>query len=321
MNRIPCRVFLGLGRVPAGLGPTVVTVGNFDGVHRGHQALLRRVAAEAAARGLPAGAVTFDRHPVAVLRPGAAPKLLTTLRGRVRLLGEAGMDFVLVLPFTAELSRVPAERFATEVLLDGVGARAVVVGANFRFGHRAAGDAGLLAELGRERGVDVVALDLQADGGEAVSSTRIRTALAAGDVATAWRLLGRPHAVEGRVVHGDRRGRLLGMPTANLAVPGHLALPANGVYAGHFVLAGSGAAWPAATSVGTNPQFRTALRVEAHLLDFDGDLYGRRAGVGFEHRLRDEATFGSVDELVAQMREDVRLAGRLLTSEPARRPG
>jgi riboflavin kinase / FMN adenylyltransferase len=307
-------VFLGLGRVPADLGPTVVTVGNFDGVHLGHQALLRRVAAEAAARGLPAGAVTFDRHPVAVLRPGAAPKLLTTLRRRVRLFGEAGMDYVLVLPFTAELSKVPAERFATEVLLDGVDARVVVVGANFRFGHRAAGDAGLLAELGRARGVEVTAVDLQADGDETVSSTRIRAAVAAGDVATAWRLLGRPHAVDGRVVHGDHRGRpLLGMPTANLAVPGHLALPANGVYAGRFVEEG-GVARPAATSVGINPQFRTALRVEAHLLDFDGDLYGRRAAVGFEHRLRDEAAFASVDDLVAQMREDVRQARRLLAS-------
>jgi riboflavin kinase / FMN adenylyltransferase len=307
----------GLAAVPADHGPSVVTVGMFDGVHRGHRALLDRVAAEATARGLPAGAVTFDRHPLEVLRPEAKPPLLTTLDRKVALLGAAGMDFVLVLAFTEELSQVTAEAFAAEVLLDGVGARAVVVGENFRFGHKAAGDPALLAELGRPRGVEVVAVPLRADGGEPVSSTRVRAELARGDVRAAAASLGRAHAVEGVVVRGDGRGRReLGIPTANLEVAGDLALPANGVYAGHLGEQPdrpNHPARPAAISVGVNPQFHsTGLRVEAHVLDFDGDLLGARVWVTFEHRLRDEAAFATVDDLVAQIHRDIRQARRLL---------
>jgi riboflavin kinase/FMN adenylyltransferase len=307
----------GLAAVPPDHGPSVVTVGMFDGVHRGHRALLDRVAAEAAARDLPAGAVTFDRHPLEVLRPEARPPLLTTLDRKVALLGAAGMDFVLVLPFTEELSQVTAEAFAGEVLLDGVGARAIVVGENFRFGHKAAGDPALLAELGRRRGVDVVAVPLHADGGEPVSSTRIRAELARGDVRAAAAALGRAYAVEGVVVPGDGRGgRQLGVPTANLDVPGDLALPANGVYAGHLT-EDAGPLRPAAISVGVNPQFHTAgLRVEAHVLDFDGDLLGAQVSVSFEHRLRDEAAFPSVDALVAQIHQDIRQTRRLLRQPP-----
>jgi riboflavin kinase / FMN adenylyltransferase len=317
MSQAPAAVgrFDGLAAVPAELGPTVVTVGMFDGVHRGHRMLLDRVAAEAAARGLPAGAVTFDRHPLEVLRPGSQPPLLTTLDRKVALLGEAGMDFVLVLAFTQELSMVTAEAFATGVLLDGLHARALVVGENFRFGHKAAGDAALLAALGRPLGVEVVAVALRADGGEPLSSTRIRTELARGDVRAAARLLGRPYAVDGVVVEGDGRGgRLLGVPTANLAVAPGIAVPANGIYAGHLTEETEGVRRPAATSVGVNPQFNTGFRVEAHVLDFDGDLYGRRVAVSFEHRLRGEAAFPSVEELIAQMREDIRQARRLLSA-------
>jgi riboflavin kinase/FMN adenylyltransferase len=331
MSQAPAAVgrFDGLAAVPAELGPTVVTVGMFDGVHRGHRVLLDRVAAEAAARGLPAGAVTFDRHPLEVLRPGSQPPLLTTLDRKVALLGEAGMDFVLVLAFTQELSMVTAEAFATGMLLDGLHARAVVVGENFRFGHKAAGDAALLAALGGPLGVEVVAVALRADGGEPLSSTRIRTELARGDVRAAARLLGRPYAVDGVVVEGDGRGgRLLGVPTANLAVAPGIAVPANGIYAGHLTEeapegsgepqggapVGRGVRRPAATSVGVNPQFNTGFRVEAHVLDFDGDLYGRRVAVSFEHRLRGEAAFPSVEELIAQMREDIRQARRLLSA-------
>jgi len=305
----------GLAAVPPGHGPSVVTVGMFDGVHRGHRALLDRVAAEAAARGLPAGAVTFDRHPLEVLRPEAKPPLLTTLDRKVALLGAAGMDFVLVLAFTEELSQVTAEAFAREVLMDGVGARAVVVGDNFRFGHKAAGDPALLAELGRPRGVAVVAVPLHADGGEPVSSTRIRAELARGDVRAAAASLGRAYAVEGVVVRGDGRGgRQLGIPTANLDVAGDLAAPANGVYAGHLADE-AGPPRPAAISVGVNPQFHTSgLRVEAHVLDFDGDLLGAHVWLTFEHRLRDEAAFATVDDLVAQMHRDIRQARRLLWS-------
>jgi riboflavin kinase / FMN adenylyltransferase len=306
--------FNGLAAVPPHHGPSVVTVGMFDGVHRGHRALLDRVAAEAAARGLPAGAVTFDRHPLEVLRPDARPPLLTTLDRKVALLGAAGMDFVLVLAFTEELSQVTAEAFAVEVLMDGVGARAIVVGENFRFGHKAAGDPALLAELGRPRGVDVVAVPLHADGGEPVSSTRVRAELARGDVRAAAASLGRAYAVEGIVVRGDGRGSSqLGIPTANLDVAGDLALPANGVYAGHLVEEPGGIRRPAATSVGVNPQFHTSgLRVESHVLDFDGDLLGAPVSVSFEHRLRDEAAFATVDELVAQIHRDIRHTRRLL---------
>jgi len=312
------RCFLGLGRVPADLGPTAVTIGVFDGVHRGHQALLARVAEEAAARGLLPGAITFDRHPMTVVRPGSHPRLLSTLSQRVALLGECGMAFVLVLPFTLKLSRMAAEEFAVKVLLDTVSARVIVVGHNFRFGHRAAGDARLIAALAEPRGVDVIALPLDDDAGGAVSSTRIRAALADGDVETAARLLGRPFAVEGHVVRGAERGRLLGIPTANLRVPARLALPAKGVYAGHLQVVGSHGSHgsqplPAVSNVGVSPQFGgTQLRVETYVLDFDGDLYGKRVRVTFEHRLRDETVFPDVQALVDQMNDDVALARRLL---------
>jgi riboflavin kinase / FMN adenylyltransferase len=309
--------FDGVEAVPENLGPAVVTVGMFDGVHRGHRALLDRAAAEAAARGLPAAAVTFDRHPLAVLRPGSEPPLLTTLDRKVELLGEAGMGAVLVLAFTKELSEVGAEAFAAEVLFDALAARAVVVGENFRFGHKAAGDPALLAELGRPREVEVVAVPLHADGGQVVSSTRVRAELAAGDVAAAAASLGRPYAVEGEVVVGDRRGGpVLGIPTANLAVPAGIALPADGVYAGHLTDDVDGIAQPAAISVGTNPQFGTDRRVEAHVLDFDADLYGHRVSVGFQERLRGQAVFASTAELSAQMRADIDQARRLVSSPP-----
>jgi riboflavin kinase/FMN adenylyltransferase len=307
----------GLSALPAGLDGSVVTVGMFDGVHRGHRALLDRVAAEAAERGVPAAAVTFDRHPLAVLRPGSEPPLLTTLDGKVELLGQAGMAVVLVLEFTEALSQVGAEAFATEVLFDGLAARAVVVGENFRFGHKAAGDPALLAELGHPRGIEVVAVPLHAEAGQVVSSTRVRAELAAGDVEAAAASLGRPYAVEGQVVVGDRRGGpLLGIPTANLAPAPGIALPADGVYAGQLTDQHDGVARPAAVSVGTNPQFGTERRVEAHVLDFDGDLYGHRVAVAFAHRLRGQAVFDGPDELAAQMRADVDQARRLLASGP-----
>ena len=305
-----------MGAVPADLGPTVATVGMFDGVHRGHRALLDRVAAEAATRDVPAATVTFDRHPLAVLRPGSEPPLLTTLDRKVELLGQAGMAVVLVLEFTRELSEVTAEAFAAEVLFGSLAASAVVVGENFRFGHKAAGDPALLAELARPRGIEVIALLLHADGDQPVSSTRIRSELASGDVAAAAALLGRPHSVEGVVVVGDRRGRpLLGIPTANLDTPpAGIALPADGVYAGHLTDQADRTARPAAVSVGTNPQFGTDRRVEAHVLDFDGDLYGHRVTVHFRHRVRGQATFPTVDDLAAQIRADIDQARRLLSS-------
>jgi riboflavin kinase / FMN adenylyltransferase len=313
----PVRRYDGVAAVPAGLGPTVVTVGMFDGVHLGHRALLDRVTAEAAARGVPAAAVTFDRHPLSVLRPGSEPPLLTTLDRKVELLGEAGVEVVLVLAFTEELSRVGAEAFATGVLFDSLRARAVVVGENFRFGHKAVGDPAMLADLGRSRGVEVVAVPLHALGDEVVSSTRVRAELAGGEVAAAAASLGRPYAVEGEVVAGDRRGRpVLGVPTANLAVPDGIAVPADGVYAGHLTDGADGVRRPAAVSVGTNPQFGTDRRVEAHVLDFDGDLYGHRVSVDFSARVRGQAVFPTVDELIAQIHADIDQARRLLSSPP-----
>ena len=307
----------GVAALPEDVEPTVVTVGMFDGVHRGHRALLDRVAAEATARGVPAAAVTFDRHPLAVLRPSSEPPLLTTLDRKVALLGEAGMDAVLVLPFTRELSEVPAEAFATEVLFDALAARAVVVGENFRFGHKAAGDPALLASLGRPRGIDVVAVPLHRDGDQVVSSTRVRSELAAGDAAAAAASLGRPYAVEGVVVAGDRRGGpVLGVPTANLEVPAGIATPGDGVYAGRLTDLADTIARPAAVSVGTNPQVGTERRVVAHVRAFDGDLYGHRVSVSFAHHLRGQAVFANVEELAAQIRADIDQARRLLSSSP-----
>jgi riboflavin kinase/FMN adenylyltransferase len=306
------RTFLGLGRVPADLGPTAVTIGVFDGVHRGHQALLARVAEEARAGDLLPGAITFDRHPMKVVRPGSDPKLLSTLSQRVDLLGRCGMAFVLLLQFTPKLSRMAAEEFAVKVLLETVQARVVVVGHNFRFGHRAAGDARLIAELAEPRGVRVINLPLDDDAGDAVSSTRIRAALAGGDVEAAARLLGRPYAVEGQVAHGAERGRLLGFPTANLRVSDRLVLPGKGIYAGHLQMGGD-APLPAVSNVGVRPQFGgNELFLETYVIDFDGDLYGKRVRVSFEHRLRDETVFPDVAALVSQMHDDVALARRLL---------
>lgn len=307
------RVAHGLGELPMGLGPTVATVGMFDGVHRGHQALLRRVVAEAAGHGALPAAVTFDRHPLEVLRPAAAPPLLGTLPERVELLGAAGMGLVLVLAFDEKLSQVPAREFAELVLFDALAARAVVVGESFRFGHRAQGDVALLAALGAERGVEAIGVRLHADGqGVAISSTRVRAELARGDVRAAAALLGRPYGVAGRVVRGAGRGRALGVPTCNLAVGERIALPAFGIYAGRLAVEG-GAPLPAAVNVGTSPQFDgDQVRVEAHLLDFDGDLYGRDVELLFEHRLRGEQVFPGVEDLIAQMQRDIDEVRRLL---------
>jgi riboflavin kinase/FMN adenylyltransferase len=303
--------------VPANLGTTVVTIGNFDGVHLGHRAMLSRVAEIAAKLGRPAGAVTFVPHPAEVLRPGSQPRLLTGLRNKVTLLGDAGMDFVCVLPFTRATAARTAESFAEETLFAALRAEAVVVGTNFRFGHGAAGDVALLARLGRRHGVEVHGIELAEAGGAAVSSSRIRDALDAGDVAAAAAMLGRPYLLEGRVVRGEGRGRTIGVPTANLGLPRRLLVPATGVYAGHLGVGPpdrpDGPSLPVVVNVGVNPTFGgTALKVEAHVLDADVELRGRRVCLRFTHRLRDERRFGGVDELVGQIRRDIDDARRLL---------
>ena len=297
----------------------VVTIGAYDGVHLGHQAVLRLVRELADARGLEAALVTFDRHPAEVVRPESAPRLLTTLEQRLELLDATGdLDLCWVLTFDEARSKEAAEDFVREVLVEGVGARLVVVGADFHFGHRRGGNVPLLERMGAEFGFEVLGLGLVAVEGDATgvpySSTRIRELLAKGEVAEAARLLGRPHEVRGVVERGDQRGaEHLGMPTANLTVPERICLPADGVYAGTFV-AEDGVERPAAISVGTRPTFYEDgdVLVEAYVLDFDGALYGQRVKVRFREWVRGQERFDSTDALVEQMNADVEATRRIL---------
>lgn len=285
-------------------GPSVVTVGAFDGVHRGHRTLVRRAVDAARDRGVRSAAVTFDPHPSAVLRPGSEPPRLQTLDDRVATLADAGVDLVVVLGFTRELASLPPEAFLERVLVERLKAVKVVVGTNFRFGHKAAGDVTTLTEGGERHGYEVEAVSLLELDGEPISSSTIRERLARGDVAWCARALGRPHEVVGEVVAGEGRGSTIGVPTANVAPAPGLAVPANGVYAGHARAAGD--RWPCVTNVGTRPTFDgTGVRVEAHLLDAEVELYGRWLAVGFEHRLRGEQRFSGPQELVAQIGRDV----------------
>ena len=283
----------GLGEVPADWGASVVTIGVFDGVHRGHQRIVARAVAAAAA-GQPVVVVTFDPHPDEVVRPGSHPPFLCSVRRRGELLAGLGVTAVCVLPFTYELSQLGPDEFVRAVLVERLHATHVVVGEDFRFGHRAAGDVALLA-----------------DDGQPISSTEIRGRLEAGDVAGAAVDLGRPHRVEGVVVRGHQRGKALGFPTANLETMPHTAVPADGVYAGWLIsLDADGAEeerWPAAISVGTNPTFDGQVQtVEAYALDRDDlDLYGRHMAADFVTRIRGQARFDSVPELVEQMGRDV----------------
>ncbi len=294
-----------LADIPEVWGRSVVTVGVFDGVHRGHQHLIGRARALADQRRLPLVVVTFDPNPIEVIRPGSHLGELTTMARRLELLEEVAADAVLVLAFTSELSQVPAEDFVSDYLVTGLHAAAVVVGSNFRYGHRAAGDVELLGKLGERHGFDVDGVELLADGGSAVSSTYIRSLITGGDVAAAAAALSRPHRVEGIVVEGDKRGRALGFPTANLEPTRHAVIPADGIYAGWLLV--KRAPLPAAISIGTNPTFDgTARRVEAHALDRDDlDLYGEAVSIDFAERLRDTLRFDSVAALVNQMADDV----------------
>ena len=302
-------VITDLAACPADERGAVVTIGAYDGVHLGHRALIGRVVAMAGELGAAAAVVTFDRHPATVVRPASAPKLLTDLDQKLELLAATGLDRAVVLRFDEERSRESAEEFVEEVLVGCLRARAVVVGHDFHFGHRRRGNVPLLQEMGAELGFDVLGISLVADqaGQEPVSSTRIRQLLAAGDVQAAARLLGRPHEVRGRVERGDARGRGLGFPTANVAVPPAILLPAEGIYAGWYERQG-GEVHPAAISLGRRPTFHHhdgVTVLEAHLLDFDGDLYEERAKVRFVRRLRDDERFDSADGLTAQMARDV----------------
>jgi len=310
------QIWRSLDAVPAGLGRTVVVIGNFDGVHLGHQHVLARASEVAADRGAPLVAVTFDPHPMAVLRPEHAPVQLTTIDTRAELLTAAGAEHVLAVPFDRDMAGWTPEEFVQRVLVDTLHATAVVVGANFRFGSRAAGDVATLRAAGETSGFEVEGLAL--DGGPMVwSSTYVRQCLAAGDVAGAAEALGRPYAVRGTVVRGDQRGRELGFPTANVPTDGLTAVPADGVYAGRLRRLDTGETYPAAISVGTNPTFDgfRERRVESYVLDrVDLDLYGVEVEVSFVERLRGMVAFESVDRLVAQMNDDVDRAREILAA-------
>jgi riboflavin kinase/FMN adenylyltransferase len=309
------QIWRSVDEVPSDLGRTVVSVGNFDGVHLGHAHVLREARATAERLGVDTVvAVTFDPHPMAVLRPEHAPPTLTSMDTRARLLDGAGVDAVLVVAFSREIAAWSPEEFVDRVLVDTLHARAVVVGANFRFGSRAAGDVATLQRTGAGRGFETVGVPL--DGGPQVwSSTYVRQCLATGDVAGATEALGRPFTVRGVVVEGDKRGRELGYPTANVPVPPVDAAPADGVYAGWLTRLDSGERFPAAISVGTNPTFagERARRVESYVLDRDDlELYGVEVEVAFVERLRGMVAFEGVEALVETMHDDVRRARRVL---------
>jgi len=307
----------GLDEVPAGWGECVVTIGVFDGVHRGHQRIVGRAAQVGEQRGLPVVAITFDPHPDEVTRPGSHPPFLCSARRRAELLGGLGIDAVCVLPFTLEFSRLAPDDFVRTVLVERMHAAVVVVGEDFRFGHKAAGDVQLLAKLGEKYEFTTEGMPLLVADGTMLSSTSIRQMLAEGDVAAAAKALGRPHRVEGVVVRGHQRGRALGFPTANLETPPHTAIPADGIYAGWLAsLDDEGRdvqRWPAAISIGTNPTFGEGEQtVEAYALDrTDLDLYGVHAAIDFAARLRGTLRFDSVDALVEQMHRDVDQAREL----------
>jgi riboflavin kinase / FMN adenylyltransferase len=305
----------GLEATPGDLGRTVITVGMYDGVHRGHQALIGAAVSRARAMRRPCLLLTFDPHPAEVIRPGSHPAILTSLDRKAELVADLGVDAMCVLPFTPEFMRLAPESFTHTVLVERLHAAQVVVGENFTYGHRASGNVGTLTVEGRRFGFAVEGVALaedSSDGGEVpISSTYVRACVAAGDMVSAARALGRPHRVDGVVVRGDRRGRELGYPTANVESPPFTAVPADGVYAGHLVTRDprSGASrerLPAAISVGTNPTFQGSRRtVEAYVLDWDGDLYGEHVGVEFAQRLRPMAAFPDVDALLAAMDKDV----------------
>lgn len=289
---------------------SAVVIGNLDGVHRGHQAVLGQARAIADARRLSTIVLTFDPHPSEVLR-GVAPPRLASLERRIELLRRHGADEVVVEPFTRELAALSPARFAKELLAERLGAKAVVVGENFRFGAERAGDLVSLRRFGEELGFEVAAAVVAGDERGAFSSTRVRSAIAAGDLAEATRLLGRRHSIRGVVEGGDRRGRTIGFPTANLGQVVEV-LPPHGVYA---VFADDR---PAVMNLGVRPTVDgSSRRIEVHVLDFDGDLYGKPMRVHLVGRIRDEKRFANLDELKAQIESDVETARSMLAGVPA----
>ncbi|MBT2391894.1 bifunctional riboflavin kinase/FAD synthetase [Streptomyces sp. ISL-1] len=308
----------GLEDIPQDWGRSVVTIGSYDGVHRGHQLIIGRTVERARELGVPSVVVTFDPHPSEVVRPGSHPPLLAPHHRRAELMAELGVDAVLILPFTIEFSKLSPADFIVKVLVDKLHARAVIEGPNFRFGHKAAGNVAYLAELGATYDYEVEVVDLfvsgAAGGGEPFSSTLTRRLIASGDVEGAGEILGRPHRVEGVVVRGAQRGRELGYPTANVETLPHTAIPADGVYAGW--LTATGERMPAAISVGTNPQFDgTERTVEAYAIDRVGlELYGLHVAVDFLAYVRGQEKFDSIEALLDAIAADVKKCRELTAS-------
>ncbi|WP_309065218.1 bifunctional riboflavin kinase/FAD synthetase [Microbacterium sp.] len=313
-------VFRDPAEIPADFGRTVVAIGKFDGVHLGHQAVIRRMLEDAASTGARAVAVTFDRNPLAVIRPDRCPESIVDVERKLELLGEQDLDATLVLTFDEQLAARPAEDFVADILVSALRVQMVLVGRDFRFGRGGAGTPELLERLGREHGFEVeVVADVYLPGSDRrVSSTWIRELLAAGDVAGAARLLGRPVDVRGEVVHGLKRGRELGFPTANLSELVDSLVPADGVYAGWLRDHDTGIRHPAAISVGTNPTFDDVHRrqVEAHVLGAeDLDLYGHSVTVEFTEHLRGMVAFEGMDALREQIAADVAAAFAVLSRD------
>lgn len=300
-----------------------MTIGVYDGVHLGHRAVLGEVCSRARELGVASCVVTFDPHPAEVVRPESAPRLLTDIDQRLELLESTGVDLAVLISFDAECAAESAESFVRRLLVDALGAALVVVGEDFHFGHRRQGNVALLEELGAELGFAVLGHHLVGpDGADAldeatVSSTAIRRALAEGRLDAANAMLGRPHEMRGEVVEGDRRGREVGFPTANVAIGSRMLRPADGIYAGHLTRSG-GERLPAAIYVGHRPTFYAdgaATVIEAHCLGWKGDLYGERVAVSFEHRIRGDKRFESVEELIEQLQSDCLQAAALLQHE------
>ena len=317
------KTFYGIDAMEPPSRGSVVTIGTFDGVHVGHRALIARAIGEATAIGAASAVLTWDRHPAATLRPDKMPALLCSPERKIELLCERGQDILAVVPFDKELSQWSAERFVEDVLVRGLGARAVVVGSNWRFGKGATGNVELLKEMGSSLGFTVVGMALEQVEGEPVSSSRIRKLIAEGELDGAAILLGRRFDLDGVVIHGDDRGKSLGFPTANVELPPGLAHPPRGVYAGRARVGGDATMLPpeegdstprgwyrAAVNIGVNPTFGGdpnvhPARVEVYLLDLNADIYGAELRVELWARLRDEEKFATVDDLIAQMHKDV----------------
>lgn len=319
----------GRDEIPTDWGRCVLTIGVFDGVHRGHAELIAHTVKAGRSRRVPTVLMTFDPHPMEVVFPGNHPARLTTLARRAELVEEAGIDVFLVMPFTTDFMKLTPERYIHELLVEHLHVVEVVVGANFTFGKKAAGNVDLLRRAGERFGFAVEAMSLLAEHHDSetvtFSSTYVRSCVDAGDVVAAAEALGRPHRVEGVVVRGDGRGTQLGFPTANVAPPMYSAIPADGVYAawftvlGHAVVTGTivpGERYRAAVSVGTNPTFSGRTRtVEAFVIDSTGDLYGQHVAVDFVARIRGQQKFASVPDLVAAMNADTEKARSLLDAD------